>query len=66
MAVPHVMQGSWITKKESAGGKSSLDAAVLRAAVRTNELDFKLYWEAYDTFVRKAKELEESTGVKLL
>jgi hypothetical protein len=33
-AVPHVMQGSWITKKESSssGGKAVLDSNVLRLA----------------------------------
>lgn len=66
-AVPHVMQGSWITKKESAnGGRAVLDSSVLRAAVRTNELDFKLYWAAYDSFVEKIKVLESRENLALL
>jgi hypothetical protein len=69
-AVPHVMQGSWITKKESTsgagGGRTALDAAVLRSAVRTNELDFRLYWAAYDGFKKKVLALEETAGLSLL
>jgi len=68
-AVPHVMQGSWITKKESTsggGGRTALDAAVLRSAVRTNELDFKLYWAASDGFKNKLLALEQRTGLSLL
>jgi hypothetical protein len=34
--------------------------------VRTNELDFKLYWAAYDAFVDKAKALESRSGLRLL
>jgi hypothetical protein len=67
-AMPHVMRGSWITKKESASssGRAVLDSSVLRAAVITNELDFKLYWAAYDQFVNQVKALELRTGLKLL
>ena len=68
VAMPHVMRGSWITKKESSSssGRAVLDSAVLRAAVLTNELDFKLYWAAYDQFIAQVKELQERTGLKLI
>jgi len=68
VAMPHVMRGSWITKKESSSssGRAVLDSAVLRAAVLTNELDFKLYWAAYDQFIAQVKELQARTGLKLI
>lgn len=69
-AVPHVMEGSWITKKESSsgsgGGRTALDAKVLRSSVRTNELDFKLYWAAYDRFKSQVLALEKKSGMSLL
>mmetsp|Transcript_14506 Transcript_14506/g.18818 ORF Transcript_14506/g.18818 Transcript_14506/m.18818 type:complete len:383 (+) Transcript_14506:42-1190(+) len=65
-ATPRMMQGSWIASKNGHTDTTSLDASSLRAAVPTNELDFKLYWQAYDNFIEKAKVVESKTGIPIL
>ena len=79
-AVPHIMRGATFSSSSSdslskqkkngygaVGGSSAavLEPNVLRAAMRTNELDFRLYWTAHDQFKARVKAMGEKTGVHL-
>ena len=59
--MPHVMRGF---QKHSSSAGVALDSASLRSAVDSNEMDFKLYWTAYDDFHAKLKQMADATGIR--
>lgn len=62
--LPFVMSSAWMAKKEEAAAVSSVryDTDLLRFAMDTNVLDFRLYWTAHEIFMSRVKVMEKEVG----
>ena len=63
--VPHVWKADRPKRGDDLAAGLGVDPHSLRLALLTNEMDFKLYWTAYDDFVKKVAHMEKMTGVRV-